>query len=183
MPFSKAGKAKRLEREAKAWELRQQGRSIRSIATELAVHPGTVSRCLARVEERVLKRVTEESRLKKVEADAILDEIRDEAIQAWHRSKKPSQHVVKMTTPTGRERTITTVEQRDGDPRFLQTALEATHQLCLLWGLYPARKVEVEADVSLSVSAVTKRLKANMEAFEDDQGRLDGPGQDPPGAT
>lgn len=162
MPRNRAHSAVTLERELRAWELRQRGYSERAIAAEMKVSQSTVHRLLARIESRLLKRLERRAKCRKVEIDAILDHMLSEALHAWERSKAPRQRVRKRTfTRRGKPVEITSSEweERFGDVRFLDVAMKIIIVQATLWGVYGESGPRPEL-ASTTVSAVAKRLKA-----------------------
>lgn len=77
-----------IERERRAWGLRQQGWSHARIGRELGVDDSTVTKMLQRICKRALASLKDRVEEMKAEQTVQLDHIQDEAMQAWERSKK-----------------------------------------------------------------------------------------------
>jgi transposase len=80
-----------IERERRAWELRQKGWSHRRIAAELGIDDSTVTKALQRVTKRALIDLKDKVEEMKTEQTFQLDHIQDEAMQAWERSKEDAE--------------------------------------------------------------------------------------------
>ena len=115
------------EKENRVWEMRQTGATIRRIGAELGIPHTTVQAALRRVYKRILAKMEAEVAAEKVAQLYQLDEVVDEAFQAWHRSKAPS--VAKsVTRGNGRggggpnHAEAVTQETRCGDVAYLEQA-------------------------------------------------------------
>ncbi len=141
-------------REIAAWELRQQGWSSGRIASELGVARSTVWKMLARVDRRALAQFEDQVMRQKVEQTEQLQQIVDEALQAWERSK---QDVEMGTTTTGRahvsrggnvvdlpDLAVTQRRPQNGNPAFLAQALRALSGMREIWGLNAPRQRELD---------------------------------------
>ena len=168
MPSNDSHRAVQVDHEAEAWEMRKRGWTVRRIAAQLGLSPSTVSRMLARVERRALRALTKRVEHQKVTSTHILDEIRDEALQAWEKSKKDRLRAVKKTSNDG---TVNVQEatNREGDVSYLNAAMLADDRIRRIWGIDtpPAKPVD-ETKVGLSVSAYTARVLANEANHADD---------------
>lgn len=166
-----AGKAidrdQRLEFESKVWERRQRGYTQARIASELSVDQGTVSRALARIYRRAsarLDRLASHERCVQVEH---LNLVVDEAFQAWERSKKPKKRTAKKSggSGLGGDQITQEAQERDGDPAFLATAMQALDRLAKLLDLSmkPAA-VETHSDNDLRAALLAaEAILANPE--------------------
>lgn len=70
----------------RAWELRQDGLSVREIAAELGCHHATVCRLLANVERQVLENLVEVAEAVKRRQIAELERLYEQAWAAWELS-------------------------------------------------------------------------------------------------
>jgi hypothetical protein len=131
----KFSKSKRLAIEAQAWELTQQGWSQVRIARSLEVDQGTVSRALSRVCRRVSRALDETAENRVIESLLQYDHARDEAIQAWERSKKPKRKSARRTSGGASSPSAsdgqTTVEliEREGEPAYLAAFLASIDRI------------------------------------------------------
>lgn len=166
MPSNTSGKAVALERETRIWSLRQKGWSQRRIAEELEIDQGTVCRALDRINKRELKRLSERVEAHKIESTHILEHIRDEAIQAWEKSKRNKRRVLSKGTGDGKA-ALTEVVEREGDPAHLDRAITADREIRRIWGAdAPPPKAKEDDGSGMSVSAIAQRLKGNAEKYE-----------------
>lgn len=169
------------EREARAWELSKQGLTESAIAKELGVTQQAVSAILIKLQKRAIKSLDTLIIGEKVRQYEQLRYIAEEAMLAWERSKGPARSVTKhrqekqargpdgardgldkegnwvkefplevtdVVTDTTRK-----IEERDGDPRYLTTALTSLGDIRRLLGLNAP--IEVDHDW-------TKLLPAGM---------------------
>lgn len=174
----------RRAREARAWEMRSRGRSQLSIARELGLTQSGVSRLLARVERRELRRLSAAVERLKVVQSAQLDHIIEESLEAWHRSKTPKKRAASKTAVGGEgdggdEVRTTEVVERDGDTGYLYSAMQAlTHQRSL-WGLdvMPAL-----SESAVTVAELARDMFARGTAYEQRTGTTEaGPPGHPAG--
>jgi hypothetical protein len=139
------------QREARAWELRQQGWSLRRIAAEIGLGHSGVFAILRRVEKRVLAKLNADVEAEKARQFAVLDHILDEALQAWERSREPDKSITRKVgtnalgamDPVPGEPVLLTSRDSDGDPRYLSEARSALADLRKLWGLDAPNKHEL----------------------------------------
>jgi hypothetical protein len=177
VPSNKSQEAITAENESTAWDLRQQGWTVQRIARRLGVHHGTVVRMLARVEARVLRGLERRVENQKVQSTHVLDHIRDEALQAWERSKAAATRAVKKRKGRGEaadaeEINVTEATSSYGDPAFLDRAIAADDRIRRIWGIDspPAKPKEDEGgglNVASRAAAITARAKAHGEAKRD----------------
>lgn len=179
MPSNDSHRAIQLEQEAEAWDLRQQGWTVRRIGAKLGIAHTTVSRMLDRVERRVLKSLSRRVERQKVTSTQILDHIRDEALQAWEKSKRNRTRVVKKTDANG-EATVQEAVTREGDPTHLHTAMAADDRIRKIWGVdAPPAKPKDDESSGLNASSVAARLDANEAEHEATPDDADGTRDDP----
>lgn len=170
-------------REARAWRMRSRGWSQLRIADELGITQSGVSRLLARVERRELRRLSKAVERLKVVQSAQLDHVIEESIDAWHRSKTPRKRAASKTEipggggdghggdDQGGETRTTEVVERDGEASYLYAAMTAlTHQRSL-WGLDVAPALQ---DPVGSIADLTRDLFRRAAEYEQ---RGDGEGE------
>lgn len=128
-----------LQREVNVWELRQKGWSQVRIAAHLELDQSTVSKILKRVSERALSELGDEVVNTKLTQVRVLEHIADEALQAWEASKQNNRIVTQKVVRPGEgakgldgqppqpspTEVTQRVEDKDGDPRYLETAMKA----------------------------------------------------------
>jgi predicted transcriptional regulator len=186
MPFNQASDQTTVSNELRAWDLRCSGMTQARVAQTLGVSQATVSRWLARVERRELRRMSRRVRRAKALQSETLEHVVDEALQAWERSKLPRKRARRSSTSgvldgTGNPAAVdaTDVEQRDGDPAYLDAAMAALREHAVLWGLYatpPRGRPAGDGPGELTYSALAGRLQ------REGPGRGGEPGRDPGGA-
>lgn len=128
-----------LERERRAWELRQRGWTHERIAQEIGVERSAVTKALGRMSKRTLARLGDEIMRAKAEQLAQLEFIADEALQAWERSKEASKAVVRRQggeqgRVEGPAMITTSMKDADGDPRYLEQARAAMKDIRAVLG-------------------------------------------------
>jgi DNA-binding Lrp family transcriptional regulator len=137
---------RRLILEQQAWGLAARGLSQEVIAAKLGVSQPTVSRMLARAEDRAIKAADAYVKGVKVRQTAILEAVVCEALQAWEKSKRDGRkRKVRSTTiraPNGEGRieipadeVTREVSRRDGNPAFLSEVRAALADIREVWGL------------------------------------------------
>jgi DNA-binding transcriptional ArsR family regulator len=149
----------------RAWELRQRGRSQAQIAAIVGVGQSTVSRWLDELERRELARLSDRIGREKVRQTYVLEHLCSEALFAWERSKLPLKRVRSRKAGRvggGASVDLVDVEERDGDPVFLEVAMRALDGIRDVWGLNvaPRRSGASSFDAEeFTYAAVAKRLK------------------------
>jgi DNA-binding transcriptional MocR family regulator len=148
---AKAGRTPRevaLEREQRAWKMRQQLYTHERIAAELGVDRSTVTKMLARVGKRYLNSIQNEVAALKAEQFAQLAHIADEAMQAWRASKQPKKEARKVSrkqTKRGdEEATVAQTKEQNGDWHHLEMARAALADIRKIFGLDQAVPVGVD---------------------------------------
>jgi hypothetical protein len=181
VPKTTIDRDKRIENEHRAWELRQRGYSQMRIAQILHVDQGTVSRYLSHASKRCLSQLQDKVAHHKAELSLQLDHLIDESLQAWERSKAPKKKAAKREGG-GKHGlgggTVQEIQDRDGDPAFLDRAIAAMDRKRALWGLdEPPPVVDVQAQGKTFAEMVSDLEEANRKHDE----RGPAPGPDPPG--
>lgn len=154
--------------ERKAWKLRAQCWSLARIADELEVDlgrtitPQGVYALLVRVEKRATKRMTDEVVAEKRAKLHQLDHLLHEAIDAWEKSKGPKKRAVKITKG-GEVINQVTVEEREGNPAYLDRALAVIVQVRELLGLDPEEGTMSGADPSALLEDARRILNDRRE--------------------
>lgn len=148
-----------LERERRAWDLRQQGLTHERIAAELNLDRSTITKMLGRLSVRASKNMMEMVIEEKIGQIARLNHIVDEAMQAWERSKETAKTVRRQQADaaaqeegdvegSARKKKVTTttlVQDQDGDPRYLDVAIKAMNEIRKILGLdAPAKNLNVD---------------------------------------
>lgn len=169
---------------ARAWELRQRGKTLATIAREIGVDRSNVVRWLAEIERRELARLSTEVERKKVLQDGVLEHVLEESLEAWERSKAPRTRIREtkgpdepildangnpVIGPDGKPvmapgQKITEVVQQTGDVHYVDRALQALAELRKLWGLNVAEKANDNGPGSFAERV--KALKARADRFE-----------------
>lgn len=111
------------ERERQAWSLTQRGRTQGEIATELGITQPSVSKILARLEQRVLGELAGSVQELELRQAARLEYLYREAVDAWESSKPISA----VDGSAAAER------RAPGDRRFLAEARTVLADLRRLW--------------------------------------------------
>jgi hypothetical protein len=175
------------DHEGKAWDLRCRGWSQWRIAAQIGVCQQAVSKILARVEARELKRLSESVERLKVEQTGQLGHVIEESVDAWHRSKQPRKRATSRTgggsddeDGGGGSDTVKTLDviERDGDPAFLYAAMNAMDRIRSLWGLDVSPALQ---DPAASVAELARDLLKRSDAYEQrkaQEGQADHPGRD-----
>jgi predicted transcriptional regulator len=174
VPSNSSADQTRVSQQSEAWAFRQRGWTQARIAEKLGVNQSTVCRWLDTIERRELARLSKRVESQKVRQTAILELIVDESLQAWDRSKTPRKRASKKTAggilgKNGQpiDATQTDVQDRDGDPAHLNTAMQAMREARRLWGLDAPTKRETNDDGgSMSVASVVARMKANAAGHD-----------------
>ena len=137
-------------RELRVMELTVLGWSQHQIAGDLGVSQAAVSKILRRVEGRVLRELTAVIERQKVRHTLRLEHLFAEAIRAWDHSKADTTRRRQRKTQGGSAGSGATVaeivvENKHGDPRYLDEARKALADHRKLWGLDAPQKVDVRA--------------------------------------
>lgn len=126
------------QRETLAFEMRCEGFTQTRIADELGITQSAVSLMLARVSGKAEAELATLAAQKKMEMMERLETVFTEAMNAWERSKRPKQRRGRRKRLTNGEDVTQVderVEQRCGDPRFLDRAMNAMRAQRVLLGL------------------------------------------------
>jgi len=140
-------RARTLERERKAIELRARGRTEVQIAEELGMSQGGVSKLLQRVEDDLYRQNRARLNREKVMTDLRYEAIIRDGWAAWERSKNDAVKKVLKRAGANEKEATATVQQtletkgQSGDPRHLKIVLEALEGKRKLWGLDAPVKV------------------------------------------
>ena len=194
------------QREAHAWQLRQQGCTHQRIAGDLGVDRSTVTAMLARIDRRALAQLNAAVELLKVEQTEILRDVVYEARQAWEKSKSPA--VAKKVTKTKKpgddkgegdaDADVTaqesmTQEVQCGDVAYLAQVRAALADIRKVWGLdAPVKNANTTPDgkeaagalptevIAARVAALVSTAKARMEKGERPPAALQPPAANEP---
>ena len=177
-------------REVRAYDLRIAGHTVREIARELKVDPGTVSRILERINRRELKRLSDRVESVKVEQTLQLESMASQALRCFEKSQRPTNRATRRTTtttaPDGTTAEVTVEEsaavERDGSPAWLASAMTALAQIRALWGLDLGPS---DAGDAGTVSEIARGIADRVEAYQARQQAADpgGPGPDDRGGA
>lgn len=114
------GKAKLTPLQLKrALAMRRRCFTYQRIADELGVHMITIAKNLGRIDRKAMARLHDRTVQTKIKQLDQLENLVDEAMQAWERSQKEAREVQKMTGGTGGDRTKVIVRMQAGNPAFL----------------------------------------------------------------
>lgn len=180
-------KAQRAARRALIAQLDAAGCTQEEIAERVGCSQSTVSRELA----AIVAKLDEAAALSKAKGRgrevARFDYIYRESMRGWERSREPFERVEKETrdaqpkkakgglTEVGtelRRAKLTTQKRRDGNPRFLDTALRALSARCDLLGLYPPKDLALTGGEHPFIVAVPVKLsKEEWEKKADESQR------------
>ena len=131
-------------------ELTVLGWSQHQIAADIGISQPAVSKLLKRVEVRVLDELTALVERQKARHTLRLEHVFAESMRAWEQSKADTTRRRQRQTQSGRGGAGGTVaelvvENRHGDPRYLEEARKALADLRKLWGLDAPQKIDVRA--------------------------------------
>lgn len=181
--MAKAGRTPRevaLEREQRAWKMRQQLYTHERIAAELGVDRSTVTKMLARVGKRYLNSIQNEVATLKAEQFSQLSHIADEAMQAWRASKQPKKEARKVSrkqTKRGdEESTVAQSKEQNGDWHHLEMARAALADIRKIFGLDQAGPVNVDGKPFVVREIVVEVPSASMVSGERPTQAQDAPG-------
>lgn len=137
-------------RELRTMELTVIGWSQHQIAADLGVSQAAVSKILKRVELRVLRELTEMVERQKARHTLRLEHLFAEAVRAWDQSKADTTRRRQRKSEGGQGGAGATVaeivvENRHGDPRYLDEARKALADHRKLWGLDAPQKLDLRA--------------------------------------
>jgi predicted transcriptional regulator len=136
-------------RELRAIELSVLGWSQHQIAGDLGISQAAVSKLLKRVEERMLRELTETMERHKARQTQRLEHHYAEAMRAWDQSKADSTRKRQRKTQGGsggNDATLAEVvsENQHGDPRYLEVARKALADVRKVWGLDAPHQLDVQ---------------------------------------
>jgi DNA-binding transcriptional MocR family regulator len=155
-----------LEREQRAWKMRQQLYTHERIAVELGVDRSTVTKMLARVGKRYLNSIQDEVAALKAEQFSQLSHIADEAMQAWRASKQPKKEARKVSrkqTKRGdEEATVAQTKEQNGDWHHLEMARSALADIRKMFGIDQAGQVGGDGKPLLVREIVVEVPSASM---------------------
>ena len=137
-------------REQRVLDRSVAGVSQRQIAQEEGITQSAVSKILRRVEARVLEEFMARVEQQKVRQSLSLEHVYRQSLAAWEASKADATRRVQTKTQTAAGASSGTVaqlvvENRHGDPRFLEIARKALADQRRVWGLDAPHKVDVHA--------------------------------------
>ena len=120
------------------------------IAVDLGVSQVAVSKILTRVEVRLLRELAATVERQKARHTVRLEHLFAEAIRAWEQSKADTTRRRQRKAEGGQRGAGATiveivVENRHGDPRYLEEARKALADQRKLWGLDAPQKLDLRA--------------------------------------
>jgi predicted transcriptional regulator len=168
-------------RELRVLELATQGWSQHQIAAEVGLSQAAVSKILQRVEQRLLRELSDSLGRQKARQAIRLEHLFAEAIKAWDASKADATTKKQRKTQNadGADASVAEiiVENSHGDPRYLGEARQALADSRKLWGLDAPQKVDLRAsrnpydamsedDLRLELARQAKLLSASTITVE-----------------
>lgn len=158
------------QREQDIWALRQKLWTQDRIAAHLGITQGAVSHAIRRITVRMLKGLDAQVKQTVIEQVVQLSYVADEAMQAWQRSKETAKSVSQKKAIGGRadslEETVTRVQDQDGDPRYLSTALSAMADIRKILGADAPARQELTGKDGGPIQQETKIEYANLTDAE-----------------
>jgi DNA-binding CsgD family transcriptional regulator len=159
-------------REQRAYELSIQGKSQTEIATALEISQPAVSKLLRRVEDRLVTEMAADVRRLRVRLTAQLLHVYQEAMQAFERSKAPTNHRRQRKMlgagQDGSSVAELVTHEGCGDPRHLEVARRAVVDLWRLAGLDTVPLTDIASPPSLahmSSEELNARLRQMVTMF------------------
>ena len=175
-------------REQRVLDRSVAGVSQRQIAQEEGITQSAVSKILRRVEARVLEELMARVEQQKVRQTLSLEHVYRQSLAAWETSKGDATRRVQTKTQTAAGASSGTVaqlvvENRHGDPRFLEIARKALADQRRVWGLDAPQKLDVratrgpfEAMTDAALAAELARQRQLLTAIEP-AAPIEGPGE------
>jgi predicted transcriptional regulator len=145
-------------RRQKVAEMYLSGSYQSSIADKLGIDQATVSRDLAELRKEWLERSINHVDQKKAIELAKLDRLEVTYWEAWERSKQNARTVIKRHTPDGNS-TERKIEQKVGNPTFLEGVLKCIDRRCQLLGLDAPKRTEMTGKDGGPIEVNDVRLK------------------------
>lgn len=150
----RASRKKTAEREYAISELDAKGFNQGEIAATLGLSRATVNKILGKIARRANKAMVDRAIEEKQIQLNRLQYVYTEAMQAWEKSKGKFHSVKQKTVKESignvpgivtKEETMSSAEERDGNPAFLATAMQAMADIRKLLGLdAPLKNFEID---------------------------------------
>jgi hypothetical protein len=169
------------KREQVAFDLAVKGLTETEIAEELdkqglgKVTQQAVSKMLIRVENRMLREMSERVKAMKVRQTASLQKIHREAMAAWEQSKKPQKSLTTKLGPPGENgepgkvrESHSTLRDQDGDPRYLDQAMQALADIRKIWGVDAPAQSKTDISGRFAMEIVEEIIDADAHDPPDD---------------
>ncbi len=155
-------------REHRVLERSLAGLSQREIAAEEGITQGAVSKILQRVEARLFKEFVARVEQAKARQGMSLQFIFQEGMKAWQASKVDATRRLQKKTQTAAGALSGTVaqlvvENRHGDPRYLEIARKSLADQRRVWGLDAPHKVDVRASQGPFEAMTDDALAAELD--------------------
>lgn len=172
---AKAGRSKETVRdiarinEQNVWKLRAEFKTQNEIAVLTGLDQSTVSKILTRLSAKANLELPREIASVKMQQAMQLDFIASEAMAAWQRSKENSKKT-RMRTTTGGKSARNKVEDkalesatREGDSRYLTTAMKALSDVRDIFGLNAPQKFDIALAIMERFMQVAKETNVDPE--------------------
>lgn len=141
----------------------------RAVAKQVGCAESNISRLISRIDRWLVPQFMDRIREIKANHTSRLMYFERQAMAEWHRSKKVK--VTKKVRTSGQ--TVTTEEIGEsvtGDPRYLQTAMDALEQVRVMWGMNEPEKIQGETLLRVGgvdrEQALRMRLAEVQEAYD-----------------
>ena len=140
MPISQKTALAR-QNELICWQMKEKGYTDQEISDFLGVDVSSVRAMLRRVEKRVISQTNDIALAVKVRLTKQLETIQSEALRAWEASKsEKTETTVTDTDATNQKgkkkvKVVQKKSQRDGNPEYLEVALNSMEKIARLWGV------------------------------------------------
>jgi hypothetical protein len=145
-----------IEREIRAWDLSRQCWTQERIAEELGIDQSAVSLALRRVERRALEQLSECVLEVKARQTFQLENIANEAMDAWERSKLDAEATETteeetvlegagggQEIPATNRKTKRSRKGQTGDPRHLDNVMKALAEIRTIWGVEAPKRADL----------------------------------------
>jgi hypothetical protein len=145
MPISRRHRIALDQRRERVADMYLSGMTQAAIGQEVGVRQCTISQDLKAIREQWRASAIRDFDLAREVELKKLDRMEREAWAAWERSKQPQQSATTEDVDHSRK-TRRTVENRDGDPRFLEMVHKCVTSRCTILGLNATPRLEISND-------------------------------------
>lgn len=129
------------QREAEAWKLRQQCWTLQRIADHLGVAVSSVHEMLQRVEKRLWEETKGDWIHKKVEHEAQLGHLIEQALLGWQKSLEDAETYKETNLPDGSVKQERTMKGQSGNAAHLANARAMLADIRAIYGMDAAPKM------------------------------------------